>query len=663
MEIRGAMTKHIKVFALLLLLIPCSFTVSQQKKAGKNEKPGMPTFRVPVNVITIHATVTDNQGNPVTDLKQSDFKIYEDGKLQEINTFAQESYIPAQEPAEDLKNAKTSGTIAPRSSAPPKSALQSPAFLISATPRMISLVIDDMTMGSIENFPRMIEAIREYIKNDVGPLDQVAILSGSTKAQLSFTDDKQLLQERAASLMEKINLLAPARECPDITDQQAYRIAFLDANDKMELMKAMVNAFECMNLREYSDDLQTRLDSLGVINGELSRAQLERVDTIITSGEQEELAHFLRDIQTALTQASNTATMKANQYQNRVQILLDTLRRHIRALRHFDAEKRLVFFSNGFLSQSTGFAPYQLQEIIDLALNSSVILNCVNIRGLETGMETTDKFSSEGKLAKKIMTAINAMPATSSEKETLLKDLPVKYVPLSNPVQERLDDSIAKEEPLKQLASDTGGQYFHNNNNLYKGIRQIIRSQSHYYVLTYATPSKKPNGAYHKIKLEVSHPGVEISYRKGFFSPKEEMTFEKRKKEDILDALRAPGNLNEIPVSLSYNCHLKETANYGVSFLTSIDIDRLRFLDEDARRKNLISLILVAYDESDQYIAGVEKIIDFKLLENSYTDLRQRGLSSRVELKLPLGRYKIKAVVRESVQGKMGSLTKAIEVP
>ena len=651
---RCAMTKIIKVFALLLLLAPCSFLASQQKKTGK-EKPEMLTFKVPVNVITINATVTDKQGKPVTDLKQSDFKIFEDGKLQEINTFAQESYIP------DIKSSQSS---APATSTP--STPQPSVVLQSFKPRMISLVIDDLTVGSIEYYPRMIAALKEYVKNDLEPFDQVAILSGSTQLQLSFTDDRQLLQERIAGMLGKINLNVPSMSCADITDQQAHRIAFMDSSEKLELMKAMVNAFYCMNLREMNDALQTKLDDMFKNADQINPEQLAALVASLTQSEQNEVVVFLEDVQKALSHAKTTAAMKANQYQNRVFSLLSVIRRHIRTLKHFDAEKKIVFFSSGFLSQlSNGVTSIQVQEIIDLALNSKVILNCVNIRGLETGLETADKFRSDQKLTSKITTALNViLPSlTETTRDNIRRELPVQYAPIINPVQDRLDDAIAKEEPLRQFTHDTGGQYFHNNNNLYKGIKQIIQSQSHYYILTYATPSQKPNGAYHRIKLDVARPDVEISYRRGFYSPKEEMTFEKRKKEDILDALRAPGNLNEIPVSLSYNCYKEDSAKYGVSFLTNIDINSLRFLDEDARRKNLISLILAAYDENDKYIDGVEKTIDFKLLEASYNDLRQRGLSSRVELKLPLGQYKIKAVVRESVQGKMGSLTKNIEIP
>ncbi len=135
------------------------------------------------------------------------------------------------------------------------------------------------------------------------------------------------------------------------------------------------------------------------------------------------------------------------------------------------------------------------------------------------------------------------------------------------------------------------------------------------------------------------------------------------KKKILIEALNAPGDMNQIPMTLSYNYSQEDDYTYAVSFITDVNIRGLQFTEEEARRKNQVSLVLVAFDETDRYISGLEKTIDFQLLESSYAGLRERGLTSRVELKLPVGRYKIKAVVRENAQGKMGSITKSVEIP
>jgi hypothetical protein len=62
-------------------------------------------------------------------------------------------------------------------------------------------------------------------------------------------------------------------------------------------------------------------------------------------------------------------------------------------------------------------------------------------------------------------------------------------------------------------------------------------------------------------------------------------------------------------------------------------------------------------------VDGLEKAITLNLLDSGYTQLLQYGFTSKVEIKVPPGQYKIKAVVREGFQAHMGSITKLIQVP
>ncbi len=89
------------VFVGLLFLI-CAYLFPQNKNAKKETSTkGRSRFEVKVNAVVINATVTDKAGNPVTDLTVRDFKLYEDGKPQNIQTFAVESIDPP-----ELENAQ-----------------------------------------------------------------------------------------------------------------------------------------------------------------------------------------------------------------------------------------------------------------------------------------------------------------------------------------------------------------------------------------------------------------------------------------------------------------------------------------------------------------------------------------------------------------------------
>jgi Ca-activated chloride channel family protein len=52
------------------------------------------TIKVPVTVVNVPVTVLDKRGNPVIDLTRSDFRIYENGKRQNIRYFTSESVPP-----------------------------------------------------------------------------------------------------------------------------------------------------------------------------------------------------------------------------------------------------------------------------------------------------------------------------------------------------------------------------------------------------------------------------------------------------------------------------------------------------------------------------------------------------------------------------------------
>ncbi len=300
---------------------------------------------------------------------------------------------------------------------------------------------------------------------------------------------------------------------------------------------------------------------------------------------------------------------------------------------------------------------HELQEIIDMALRSGIILNAVSIRGITAeGIFSTQDFSTPTPFSAFAMNAKQRQQEQAQEQHDQEQDqlLGVGTMP---------DDTPMQEKPMAQLAAETGGEFFPRSNNMYTGLPTIAHRRHYYYVLTYTMPPHKPDGAYHHIKLEVTRPDLKVSYRKGYYSPTEELIFENTNKEDLMAALHGPGNMNEIPITLSYISSREDDSTYSVSFMTNVNIHKLRFPEEDNRRRNQISLVLAAFDEADHFIDGLEKSIDFQLLESNYTNLLQHGLTSRVELKLPIGRYKIKAVVRENNQGRMGSIAESVEIP
>jgi VWFA-related protein len=70
-----------------LLLITVAVVSTQDPAAPQGDR--QPTFRTGVNIVRVDVIVTDDNGNPVTDLTKDEFEIVEDGKVQTIDLFRQ----------------------------------------------------------------------------------------------------------------------------------------------------------------------------------------------------------------------------------------------------------------------------------------------------------------------------------------------------------------------------------------------------------------------------------------------------------------------------------------------------------------------------------------------------------------------------------------------
>ncbi|MGB7297351.1 MAG: VWA domain-containing protein [Candidatus Aminicenantales bacterium] len=72
---------------------------------------------------------------------------------------------------------------------------------------------------------------------------------------------------------------------------------------------------------------------------------------------------------------------------------------------------------------------------------------------------------------------------------------------------------------LQQMSSATGGKYFGNISSYEKHIEKIQGLTGSYYVLGYYVDDTW-DGAYHKIKVEVTRSDLEVHAQKGYFNPK-----------------------------------------------------------------------------------------------------------------------------------------------
>ena len=82
---------------------------------------------------------------------------------------------------------------------------------------------------------------------------------------------------------------------------------------------------------------------------------------------------------------------------------------------------------------------------------------------------------------------------------------------------------------LDGLAIDTGAERFHTN-DLIGALKRVVTQSSAFYLLGYTAPSPIMDGKFHRIRVKVKRPGIEVRARSGYWSPKwEDMERERRR--------------------------------------------------------------------------------------------------------------------------------------
>jgi VWFA-related protein len=75
------------------------------------------------------------------------------------------------------------------------------------------------------------------------------------------------------------------------------------------------------------------------------------------------------------------------------------------------------------------------------------------------------------------------------------------------------------QDTLRILATETDGRAIVNRNDLTKGLEQVVRDSSAYYLIGYNSSGAPSDGKFHEIKVRVKRPGVDVRARKGYWAP------------------------------------------------------------------------------------------------------------------------------------------------
>jgi VWFA-related protein len=297
-------------------------------------------------------------------------------------------------------------------------------------------------------------------------------------------------------------------------------------------------------------------------------------------------------------------------------------------------QRSIVLLSPGFFTDTE---IYELEQVIDKALHENAVISTFDARGLYVDITGGD-----------------ASQQTFGD----LQMAPIK-------AQIHSEELLADQNVLASLAGETGGVYFHNNNDYAEGFRRTGGLPEVYYTLAFAPEDLKPDGRMHTLKVTLaSNPDhFSVQARKAYFAPWKAEDAATLAKEELEQMVFSQEESQGIPVEVHTQFFKAASGASKLSVLTHIDVTHMRFRKSADRNVDDLVLVTSIFDRAADLVDSRQTTVNLHVFDTTLEKLNRQGLSIKQGFDLKPGTNLVRSVLQESEGSQLSALNKQIEIP
>jgi hypothetical protein len=334
---------------------------------------------------------------------------------------------------------------------------------------------------------------------------------------------------------------------------------------------------------------------------------------------------------------------------------LQELEHAVNYVSHMPGQRSVILVSPGFLSQNEQF---QVDRLIDHALRSQVVISSLDPEGLAIIMREFD--ASRSDIPATNPGVLEATRRTDSEGELVTTGV------------------------LADVAHGTGGEFFHNDNDLNAGFGALAGSPE-YYILAFTPTDIKPDGKFHALKVTLAEKqqGFNIQARRGYFAAKNEGAAvpesqeakeggaqetgtpdaESQAQEQIREAVVSKTDIAQLPVGLDTKLSEGQGETRELSLSAHLDASSLHFHKEGEHNLNTVTFVFAVFDQKENLLNAQLRRAKVNILDAQAPNFSKAGVDVHLTFKLKPGIYRIREVVTDSEDHHMTTLSRSVTVP
>jgi VWFA-related protein len=301
-----------------------------------------------------------------------------------------------------------------------------------------------------------------------------------------------------------------------------------------------------------------------------------------------------------------------------------------------DGSRMLVLASSGFFAESE---PLQREQdrVVDAAVRNGIVINSLDAKGLDASWVAGD--------------------VTRSPDE----QIPVRI----QSIGDFLDDQAKNvyNDPLAAIAKGTGGKFFHNNNDLGRGLRELVAVPEVSYVVGYAPEKVVRDGSYHNLKIKLTTPSdMKVAARPGYFAPTRSLSPPESRRKKLTEEVLASNDHTDFPIDVTTDLGSRQPGEPAVRVSFHLNAQKLPFQKAGDRKAERLIFITAIFDSQNHFVTGVEGVMDLNLKDAAYEMVSEHGLDAKLSLDAPPGAYRLRQIVQEEGKGKITAISRNIQI-
>ena len=205
---------------------------------------------------------------------------------------------------------------------------------------------------------------------------------------------------------------------------------------------------------------------------------------------------------------------------------------------------------------------------------------------------------------------------------------------------------------MKEVAIQTGGKAYYNQNEIKEGIALAAADEKASYELGYYPENKKWDGKYRSIKVKVAQGDTEVRYRKGYFAIEPGPSKDHKPEQDVASALE----VNAPATQVSFMAQAKPTDPGKMRVVFLVDAHTLSAEDSGGGKKMNLSLYAALYDATGKMLGNRRTDVNNVFDTATYQQIVEKGMMVPLDLDFPSAAKEIRLAVLDNKTGLIGTV-------